>query len=742
MNKHSHAAHTRARSLFRSTRTMSHVLSLVILAASVASVMSLGRSPGFRAGFLILTDPAPQPLPYSEDFSLLAHSSTAYPSGWQGWVLGGGSTASFRTTAATDSVNLLANSTSTTTSSGAHNYNGKLGFLATSSVDPALVLAVDTTGLTSINLSFDIMTIRNQKDATNTRINQVDLQYRICPAPPLECGGSFTSVSGSPAGIYENNTTNQTSPGTTNPQKLESKMFTLPSATEDQPNVQLRWVQRDASGGGSRPSFAIDNVTVTGSSACEAPTVATHPSDVAITYGDDAVFMAAADGETSVVWEVSSDGGSNWSSTGVTADTLSIVSPDVSQTGTLYRAVFTNDCESAPPATSNAAVLSVNPRSITSEVSVDDKIYDGTTDATFNCSLVGVLGADDVACGGGAATFPSDNAGIYNVTVAGLVLGGADAGNYSLEAASASDNAEILSRSITVTAVASSKVYDGTSSSDGMPLVTLGSLVAGDTGNFVQTFDTRNVGTSKILKPAGSVTDGNSGGNYSINFVPLLGGEISPRAVTVTAVADTKVLDGNTSSAGIPTVSPPLVAGDTPNFKQTFDSPLPGTGKTLTPSGTANDGNAGMNYSYNFVPVHTGAITAAFCFSGFHLPIGGSVENGNGGTFADPVRSFKLGSTIPIKFSLYEGACGGSPVTTGVHTLQLIKYADEVDSDPAIDATPTDAATTGNQFRLADGEWRYNLDTKRSSGLTAGTWLIRATLFDGSIKTVWVSIKK
>ena len=120
----------------------------------------------------------------------------------------------------------------------------------------------------------------------------------------------------------------------------------------------------------------------------------------------------------------------------------------------------------------------------------------------------------------------------------------------------------------------------------------------------------------------------------------------------------------------------------------------------------------------------------------------GSVESGNGGTYTDPVRAFKLNSTIPIKFTIYAVGCSGSPIVTGVHTLQMTKYTSAVDSDPAIDASPTDAATTGNQFRLTGTEWHYNLDTKRTPGISAGTWLVKATLFDGSVKTVWISIKK
>jgi hypothetical protein len=72
--------------------------------------------------------------------------------------------------------------------------------------------------------------------------------------------------------------------------------------------------------------------------------------------------------------------------------------------------------------------------------------------------------------------------------------------------------------------------------------------------------------------------------------------------------------------------------------------------------------------------------------------------------------------------------------------LQAAYYSSDVDSEPAIDATPTDAATTGNQFRLTGTEWHFNLSTK--GGFKAGTWLLTATLQDGSTKTVWISIKK
>ena len=125
---------------------------------------------------------------------------------------------------------------------------------------------------------------------------------------------------------------------------------------------------------------------------------------------------------------------------------------------------------------------------------------------------------------------------------------------------------------------------------------------------------------------------------------------------------------------------------------------------------------------------------SALDFTGFLPPIDGA--DSTGGSFASPLRPFKLGSTIPVKFKAF---CGGSPVVTGIHTLQAIKYSSSTSSEAPIDATPTDAATTGSQFRLTDSTWHYNLSTK---GFTQGTWKLVATLSDGSTHEVWIAIKK
>ena len=148
---------------------------------------------------------------------------------------------------------------------------------------------------------------------------------------------------------------------------------------------------------------------------------------------------------------------------------------------------------------------------------------------------------------------------------------------------------------------------------------------------------------------------------------------------------------------------------------------------------------ASSNYNITYVNGTVTVLTACSAFNGFLAPIGGAVEKLNGGSFSDPVRAFKLNSTIPVKFS---AICFGVPLTTGIHTLQAIKYSNATTSDSPIDATPTDSATTGNQFRLTDGQWHYNLSTKGLGSSGQGIWLLKATLFDGSTYTVWIEVKK
>lgn len=209
------------------------------------------------------TQPVPQGIPYFQDFSGLAHNATVLPPGWQGWALSGSPGGSFNVASAAGDKALAANSSASSTTNGVHNYNGKPGFLNSGSADNALALSVNTSGNTGVRVGFLIMTLRNPfNGAANTRINEAALQYRT------SLTADFTTLPGT---LYQNNTTTQTTSGVTTPQNPAYREVLLPADCENQPLVQLRWVNRQIGGGGSRPSFAIDSVTVAGVSGDSVP---------------------------------------------------------------------------------------------------------------------------------------------------------------------------------------------------------------------------------------------------------------------------------------------------------------------------------------------------------------------------------------------------------------------------------------------------------------------------------------
>ncbi len=208
----------------------------------------------FSGSLVAQTMPVPVgSLPYTEYFTGLAANSTDYPFGFQGWTAASAPGSAFNTNGTLVADKPLIGSSSAGTSSGnIHNYNGKIGFLNNSSSDLTIGFAFNATGQSAIMVQYDAMTIRNPYDGgSNTRINEMVLQYRVGTT------ASFTSLLGT---VYRNNTATQTGSGVTTPQNEQTIKVTLPTECNNQPVVQIRWISRQVSGGGSRPSFAIDNV--------------------------------------------------------------------------------------------------------------------------------------------------------------------------------------------------------------------------------------------------------------------------------------------------------------------------------------------------------------------------------------------------------------------------------------------------------------------------------------------------
>jgi hypothetical protein len=208
----------------------------------------------YSISLLAQTQPTPQNLPFSQNFDDLSTTSNTYPTGFQGWTASTTPGSAYNTGATLVSDKpLMANSTAFTNSGNIHNYNGKIGFLNTGSLDLALGFAFTTTGKTGIAVQYDAMVIRNPYDGTtNTRISEMTLQYRV---------GTTTSFTTLASTAYVSNTIKQTST-TTDGINSQSIKVILPAECENQSVVQIRWISKQNSGSGSRPSFAIDNISI------------------------------------------------------------------------------------------------------------------------------------------------------------------------------------------------------------------------------------------------------------------------------------------------------------------------------------------------------------------------------------------------------------------------------------------------------------------------------------------------
>nr|WP_319272843.1 MBG domain-containing protein [uncultured Draconibacterium sp.] len=198
---------------------------------------------------------------------------------------------------------------------------------------------------------------------------------------------------------------------------------------------------------------------------------------------------------------------------------------------------------------------------------VDNKVYDATDTAYISSFETDLISGDELTFDT-TANFVSrhvnwdgnsavDTTVIYEITISG----GADAGNYLFATDGENEGsatvwmdstlATISQYPINVTAQSAIKVYDGNNLSDMEPVVD--ALKTGDAIVTVgsQIFDTKLVGTGKILTPSGTVIDdGNGGNNYSITYVDDNSGVINQRALTIAVDAgQTKVYGENDPAA-------------------------------------------------------------------------------------------------------------------------------------------------------------------------------------------------
>ena len=213
---------------------------------------------------------------------------------------------------------------------------------------------------------------------------------------------------------------------------------------------------------------------------------------------------------------------------------------DLQASATAYTVSYTYASRGNDASATGSSQLTVAPLAV---ILTGLGTYDGTTTAESNIlTIANAVAGDTVDIASGSATLAGKDVGTEAITGVGtLTLGGAQASDYTLSGARGS--VTITPRPITVTAMANTKTYDGTSTASALPAVTPGSLAAGDTARFTESYGSPDAGTSRTLFPSGTINDGNGGANYDVTYQTALG-TINPAPLLITANNETMPFGG------------------------------------------------------------------------------------------------------------------------------------------------------------------------------------------------------
>ena len=261
-----------------------------------------------------------------------------------------------------------------------------------------------------------------------------------------------------------------------------------------------------------------------------------------------------------------------------------------------------------------------------------------------------------------------------------------------------------------------SRVYDGTNAATSS-ILSVSNEVGGDDVSLSgsATLAGQDVGSQSISSFADLTLGGTSAGDYTLTGATG-SVTITPAALSIDAVTDTKVYDGTTSSSQTPTyqvvgLGPnTLYDGDTfTTLAQAFTSKdvLGTDGSTLAVSDTINDGAGGADYSVT-TETARGTITPA--------TLTASITN-------DPTKSYDGTTTAtlaPNNFSI-SGLVGGDSFT-------VTQTAGMYNSPNVASATTVTASLTAGDFTAGAGTLASDYTLPTSASGTGSITAVTATI--------------
>ncbi len=500
--------------------------------------------------------------------------------------------------------------------------------------------------------------------------------------------------------------------------------------------------------------------------ACTAPSITSNPTNQAVEYGQNASFSAAASGDPTptVQWQVSTDGGTNWSNiSGATSTTLTVTAPTVAQSGNKYRAVFTNSCGGTTTATTTAATLTVNKATPTfSNLAPSATITYGTSSITVS----GTIGAGTVyppttenvaiTINGTPVTAAIGANGAFSASFDTHLIPAAPSTPYTITYSYPGDtnfnSASDASKTLTVNKAsptfsnltASQTITYGTAS-----INLSGKIAAGTVIPAGQAVKATINGVDSA--PATIGGDGSFSITYDTHAIPAA--PSTPYTITYSYAGDTNFNSASDTSTSL-TVNKATLTVKADDKTMILNGPMPTftasysgfkNNETLATSGVAGspslttgaNGSAVGSYTINAALGSLTAINYSFTFVNGTLLVQyastGLCLGSPGHQILQPINAdgtsvFKQKSTVPAKFRVCD-ANGNSVGTLGVVALfRLIQtvagtVVDVVDE--AVDSTTPDAAF---RWDSTSQQWIFNMNTTKLSANV--TYHYRITLND------------
>lgn len=260
----------------------------------------------------------------------------------------------------------------------------------------------------------------------------------------------------------------------------------------------------------------------------------------------------------------------------------------------------------------NSAIIT--PKFLTASANVIDKIYNNNTNVNVGFSLNGKLQNDNVEISSNyIAKYINANAGQNKqVDISNISLYGSSASNYYISNI-LQTTGNILQKPIDVSCSLVTKIYDGSTVINTVPLYLLGTIDNSTNLTFTSAnFNTQFIGTNKQLNITGISIYGDTSSNYILPYTTLIvNGTIFPKNLIVTASGMNKIYDSTTNAIVNLSING-IVSSDIVNAtyaSSLFGDSHAGQSKTITISGITIAGGSAFNYTIDSSATTTATIT-------------------------------------------------------------------------------------------------------------------------------------